>query len=67
MGSSVNCRSRSCKSMTISRDIEIDALIQSPPENIENLAVKKFEIIYYYCNPTMVLASNCIKISKFIP
>ena len=67
MGTSVNCRSRSCKSMTISRDIKIDALIQSPPENIENLAVKKFEIIYYYCNPTMVLASNCIKISKFIP
>ena len=67
MGSSVNCRSRSCKSMTISRDIEIDALIQSPPKNIENLAVKKFEIIYYYCNPTMVLASNCVKISKFIP
>ena len=67
MGSSANCRSESCKCMTISRDIEIDLIIQSPSENIDNLKVKKFEIIYYYCNPKVVLASNLISISKFIP
>ena len=66
MGNS-DCRSESCKSMTISRDKEIDVLIQPLPENIENLKVKKFEIIYYYKNPATVIASNCITISKFIP
>ena len=53
--------------MTISRDIEIDDIIQSLPENIEDLKEKKFEIIYYYKNPATVIASNCITISKFIP
>ena len=67
MGSSVGCRSESLNSLPISQDIEIKNYIQSLDETLQNSKVIKLEVIYYYRSPSMVIASNFVTVSKFIP